>query len=314
MFGNNNGNGNFGQPPGNFPQQPQQPQGFGQQPQQGNFGGQQGYGGNFGGGSIFDQVAGAKPVTSYAPRLSDGKHKVVLKRFAPKQSDQGKGTILEADFTIGESTMIAKGETRGWAWFIQSSGWAGQYEQGRAKDFLEKVSQSLGPKADGSFRSVQEVGAELSSGKLKGLQLGCEVTKNVQRDGRTPKLDKKGRETYSATWHAIKQTAEEIAAMAAQIEKIEPQQQAAQNFGGFGGQPQQPAQNFGQQPAQQPFGGQPQQNQFGGQPQQPQQPQQNPFGQQGGNPVGQNPFVGGAPNPFGPPQGNGNNPFGGGTF
>lgn len=101
-------------------------------------------------GNIFAGIMRAKPMTSYAARLGDGTHDVIIKKYRTKQSDPAKGaasmgTILEADFLVAASNdpAIREGDSRGWPWFIEGKGWAATYAQANAKEFIEAVMRSI---------------------------------------------------------------------------------------------------------------------------------------------------------------------------
>jgi len=101
-------------------------------------------------GNIFGTIMRAKRISSYADRLSDGTHQVILKTYKTKQSDPAKGaagmgTILESEFLIAKSTDAAlkEGDSRGWPWFIEGKGWAATYAQDNAKQYLESIMRSI---------------------------------------------------------------------------------------------------------------------------------------------------------------------------
>lgn len=225
-------------------------------------------------GNIFNSIASAKPLSNHTPRLPLGRHKVALKRYQPKNSEQGMGPILESDFVILESNSPScrPGDVRGWPWFIGQSGWGGTYEQGRAKDFLEKAAMCID-----DTRPVEQFGDDLASAHQPGtgLVLWAEITLQYDREGK-PKKDKKQRDCFNASWEPIKQSIAELQAMAAQLATMpalvpNPTHPNAPGSGyaGHGGSGM--GQFVGQQPAQGGFG-QP------AQPQAQQQPAQG-FGQ-----------------------------------
>lgn len=167
---------------------------------------------------IFQTILNAKPTSSFLPRLAAGRHKLAIKRYAPKNSQSNMGVILESDFVVVESSSIPPGEIRGWPWFIQAQGWSGTYEQDRAKQFLAAVAQSV----PGGATDGLALGDELTNGKWCGLLVLCDVSQQLERDGSTPKRDKKGQPTFNATWSAIPgQTLESIAAMRARVDQVQ---------------------------------------------------------------------------------------------
>ncbi len=168
---------------------------------------------------IFQGIANAKPISNFTQRLGAGRHTVALLRYSPKPSQrQGQGPIVEADFMVLESTNPAEvGQKRGWAWFISSQGYAGAYEQARAKDFIEAVKSSID-----DTRPVADVGGDLSAANQpgRGLVLTVDVVMQFNNDG-SPKMNKKGQQMSNATWGARKQTFDDIKAVRAKLDEME---------------------------------------------------------------------------------------------
>lgn len=168
--------------------------------------------------AIFMGISAAKPINNYAARIPVGQHRVMLKRYAVKPSQQGNGIIVEADFVLSST-----GETRGWAWFPTSAGWAGAYEQGRSKEFLEACAACIGDKRD-----VALVGPDLAGPQQKGrgLILQCEVTAQVDAATGAPKTNKKGQPLLNIVWKPVQQTLEQLAANRAKLDASDPLPQA----------------------------------------------------------------------------------------
>ncbi len=167
--------------------------------------------------NLFGTIARAKPISGFAPRLGIGNHLLALKRFQPKNSQQGMGKILEADFMVVESSVYEPGELRGWAWFIDSAGWAGAYEQARAREFLETVAKCID-----DDRPTEQIGSDLAGeGQAgKGLQIRVSIVAQTNKDG-SAKLGKQG-ETYTrATWSPVQQGLDDIKAMRDDSEKLD---------------------------------------------------------------------------------------------
>lgn len=164
--------------------------------------------------AIFDEVETAEPVNTYAQRLPEGTHTVILLRYGAKNSQQKLGTILEADFMIEKSTnpAVAAGEKRGWPWFPQRTGWAGTFEKDRVKNFMGAVDISAGNQP----RTTKETGGDLASGKFRGMRLLVTVTPVFDNNGNR-RSDKKGRPMSNAEFAPLQQTAEQIAQTAAQL-------------------------------------------------------------------------------------------------
>ncbi|MGN6106817.1 MAG: hypothetical protein ACTHU0_17040, partial [Kofleriaceae bacterium] len=95
--------------------------------------------------SIFGAIMRSKPMSRYAPRLPLGTHRIVLKNYRTKQSDQNMGTILESDWMVSGSSNseLSEGDTRGWPWFIDGGGYAGTYAQTNAKECIAAVMGSV---------------------------------------------------------------------------------------------------------------------------------------------------------------------------
>lgn len=187
--------------------------------------------------NIFGSIARSKPINNFASRLGLGKHRVALKAFRVKQSQKGQGPILEADFTILESTTHQPGETRGWAWFISAQGWAGTYEEARAKEFIGTVGACVG-----DTRDVQAVGSDLADKAQpgRGITLDVEISPQTNRDG-SPKQNAKGETYTNATWMAVKQDGAQIASTRTTLDQLDasgaapqPQNEPYRGHGGSG--------------------------------------------------------------------------------
>lgn len=156
---------------------------------------------------LFNEIANAKPIGKFAERLGIGKHRVVLKRFAIKKSESEYGRILEADFLVLESTTHEPMSTKGWAWFVESKGWAGKYEQDRVKDFITACGSCVG-----DDRGVAEIGAGMKGDKQtgRGLMLDVEVTPQTKK-GEVKKNPADGSIYVNVEWKAVLQSLEQVA-------------------------------------------------------------------------------------------------------
>lgn len=101
-------------------------------------------------GNIFNTVLNAKNSRRRAPRLSDGTHEILLKKYQVRQSDPDKGAANMGNFLAGEFLVasssdreVREGDSRGWAWFIESTGWGGPMAQTNAKEFIGAVMNSV---------------------------------------------------------------------------------------------------------------------------------------------------------------------------
>lgn len=162
--------------------------------------------------AIFRGVANAKPINNFAPRLGVGRYQVALSRYGVKDSQQNLGAIIEAEFVVTET-----GERRGWPWFVGSQGWAGAYEEDRAKTFLKTIAESLGSEED-----LDVIGAALASDEQqgRGIILDVEVTPQLNKDG-SQRVNKKNEPLFNATWFAMAQSLEDVAAMRAKLDEHE---------------------------------------------------------------------------------------------
>lgn len=167
--------------------------------------------------NIFKGIANAKSMGGgYAERLTLGTHKVALKSFKVKDSTKGQGQFLEAEFVILESNTIPAGQTRGWVWFINATGWSGAYEQDRAKKFLEAVGASIGDTSP-----VEVIGGSLAGPDQAGKGLLLEVTLAPQGGKNAGKTNAKGEPYTNIYWRPIPQTLEDLSRQREEIESLE---------------------------------------------------------------------------------------------
>ena len=159
--------------------------------------------------AIFAGIATAKPMTNFAARLPLGKNKVALLYYGVRESQQEKGNIIEADFSVQPG-----GEKRSWAWFPDMPSWAGKFQKDRARKFLECVQASL--KSD---KSLDDIAMDLADEKqeYRGLLLDVEVVQVFEKDG-TPARGTKGDAIFNEIWTAIPQTKADIQAMQAKLD------------------------------------------------------------------------------------------------
>ncbi len=156
--------------------------------------------------AVFESVGNAKSLGGFTPRLGIGQHQLLLKKYAVKESSKGKGKILEADFVILGSSVHQAGEVRGWAWFIGSQGWAGAYEEARAKAFIEVVGLCIGDNSP-----VSQIGAALASPSQngRGLRVDAVITAQTDRAG-NPKMSNKNEIYTDIKWMVVQQTVADI--------------------------------------------------------------------------------------------------------
>lgn len=150
---------------------------------------------------IFGKIAQAKKVSTYASKLGIGRHKLAIKKYGVKPSQKGAGPIIEAEFMVLESNTHTVGDSLGWAWFISSPGFAGQYQESFAKDFIKVVGQSVGSDA-----SESDLGKMLASPDQPATGIVVEVEVRAQtglkKDG-TARVGKDGTPYLDADWKAV---------------------------------------------------------------------------------------------------------------
>lgn len=171
---------------------------------------------------LLDEVDAAKAINNFSPKLEIGRHKVALKRMRIKKSTkEGGPPVAEIDVIVIESSVHAKGETRGWPWFVGLPAPAGGYQKARLGEFTAAVKTSIGDERPG-----KEVNADLLSPQQKGrgLVLIADVVQ-AYKDGK-PLMGKKGPVT-NVTWTPVKQTLADVAATRAQIDKMDAMETAA---------------------------------------------------------------------------------------
>ena len=164
--------------------------------------------------SVFSGVENAKSIGGFTGRLGIGEHTLTLTRFAVKESQKDKTKILEADFRVVDSTSHNPRESRGWAWFIQAKGFAGSYEEARAKAFLEAVAKCIGDTS-----GIAAIGSALAGPAQpgRGLKIRCVVSPQTNRDG-SPKLSPKGDVYTNIEWLPVIQTLDDIQAARAELD------------------------------------------------------------------------------------------------
>lgn len=218
-------------------------------------------------GNIFGAIMRAKPTSNYAPKFPIGNHRLILKNYKPKERENDQGTMIEMDALVSSTTSpeTREGDTRGWPWFIDGTGYAGQYAQANAKLFIDAVLQSintdelpknaagqiLNPVTGGFFFETDQNGAViidpatgaaipkkshdqmtigelLALGFFRGIQLAAEVVASYNKKTKQPNVDKDGKPYTDATWKPIAgQSLADIAALRAYLDSIDPPAPAA---------------------------------------------------------------------------------------
>lgn len=170
---------------------------------------------------LFVSMQNAKPISMYAERLPNGNYVLALKRFGIKPSDKELGNIVEAEFVVvqTDNPTIKVDEVRGWAWFPNSPGWAGKYDEARCTEFIKNVIETTG-----DDRQVAEVGSDLydDGQPYKGLLVAVSITRGK------PNNNIPGEYYQNAKWLPVEgQDQDMVAAQRQQIEALEKVQAAA---------------------------------------------------------------------------------------
>lgn len=205
--------------------------------------------------SLFGTIAGAKDPNNYAQRIPLGSHKLVLKKYNPKKTspktpgEQPK-VFIESDWMVAESnsTEVAVGETRGWPWFIEASGWAASFAQQNAKACLNAILRSIDlsqlPKNAQGFivnpsngqpflnehgqpkteHDIATIGDLAAQNFFRGIQLVAEGTPSYNKKEKKVRMDTAtGKPYVDVEWKAVPgQTLETIAAMRATLDQLDP--------------------------------------------------------------------------------------------
>jgi hypothetical protein len=168
--------------------------------------------------NLFRQVGSARPPATYTDRLEAGEHKLVLERFEPKvitKKNNTQAVIVEADFTILESTTHKTGETRGWSWF---PGDEFGYQDGRVRAFVETAGACVGDATEAA-----ELCEQLSepSQPGRGIEMMCKVVTVINKDG-SARLSSKGEAITNANFYMIQQTLEQVANNRKELDNMKP--------------------------------------------------------------------------------------------
>lgn len=208
--------------------------------------------------SVFDEIDNTQTIKtkSYAPRIPEGVHELVLNKYTGSNSQQGNGVILEAEFIVAKSTTATPGGTYQWPWFPNRTGLAGGYEKARMADFFTALDSPLGL----FNRTIKQVGGDLASGARRGQLVRCEVKKSIDRKTGQIRRNNKGQELFDATFSAIAQTMEDIQKIGAGLPPLPPvlapapvqQPQYAQQAPQYAAQPAPQAPQYAQAPQQAP--------------------------------------------------------------
>lgn len=168
--------------------------------------------------SAFKKAANAKQISEFAKNIGLGRHTVALKAFRGKESQKNKEVFVEGEFVILKSHTETEqvGATRGWAWFINASGWTGDYASARLQTFLDvardAIAELLDKDEDGNLPDLESFGSFMSNEEdnpCYGLVLECEVVQ-VFDDAGNVRKGKNGREIHNVVWEATPQTLEDI--------------------------------------------------------------------------------------------------------
>lgn len=214
-------------------------------------------------GSIFGGIMHTAPMSGgYSPKLQGGTHKLVLKEYSGKNSDQGMGFILEADFMVASSTDVSlkSGDIRGWPWFIEGPGYTKVYASANSQEFISAVMQSVildefpkdangfvinpatgshiystdaqgrlvvdprtGQPVPKSAHDVQSFGEMLMFGIFTGIQIAADLVQAFNKRTGQKRTDKNGKDVYNANWKSIPgQSLADMATLRAYLEQSAP--------------------------------------------------------------------------------------------
>lgn len=178
--------------------------------------------------SQFRKAADAKPINNFAKSPALGKHRVALKSFRGKESQKQKEVFIEAEFYILESATEQVGVVRSVPWFINRTGWTGDYASARLQEFLGVVKDSVNAEEE-----IAELGDKLAdedenSGYGITLDISVEVVMDKDDASKVAK-GKNNRDIHNVTWSVVEQTPEDIMAtreLLATFEKASPAKDA----------------------------------------------------------------------------------------
>lgn len=161
--------------------------------------------------SAMKKAANAKPINNFASPIGLGKHRVAVKLFRGKEGGKSKEVFVETEVFIMESETEQVGAVRGWPWFINASGWSGDYNASRMQEYLQAVADGVG-----DDRPLDEIGDELSDEEKNpgfGILVDVEVvTVPDKNDPRKVMTRKNGQPVHNAFWTAVEEQDEAILA------------------------------------------------------------------------------------------------------
>ena len=151
--------------------------------------------------ALLKDIADAKPAFSRIPNIPAGRFEVILTKYGIRESQQNKGTILNAEF------LVEGVGQRGWAWFPSSQGWAGVFSQSDAKQFLETVQVSLATE-----QTIDEIAESLLEDDQPGtgLRMIAEVWQVLNKDG-SARLNQNREPIFNSKFFPVEQTLEDLA-------------------------------------------------------------------------------------------------------
>ena len=129
--------------------------------------------------------------------------------------NNSQAVIIEADFTVIESTAHQPGETKGWTWF---PGDEYGYQDGRARAFIETCGACVGDTTEAT-----ELGDQLASPTQpgRGVVMNCTVTEVINKDG-SKRVNDKGKPVTNSSFQMIMQTLEQVAEARKELDATKP--------------------------------------------------------------------------------------------
>lgn len=132
-------------------------------------------------------------------RIPVGQHRLALLAFGFQPNQKTKDNRLQADFVVVQSTTLAPDAKCSVSFFVERTEYP-KYEDDRCKSFIEACGACVSDQ-----RGTPAMGADLMTGKGRGIVLDCLITPDTDEQGQ-PKRGKKGNVYTSETWTALPQT------------------------------------------------------------------------------------------------------------
>lgn len=169
--------------------------------------------------NLFKQVGNSKDMAGFLPSLPAGDHIVAMTKYGCKESKKDSSVFIEAEFIVLETNnpKVSVGDKHSCPWFINQSGFPGQYAQDRAKKFLKCTQKAIGNDADtGEFADSLSEDFESDAPEMYGIRYLAEVRQVFMPDG-SPRKGAKDNDVFNTDWSADDQDEAAIAATREEI-------------------------------------------------------------------------------------------------